>query len=68
MYGDYLYINNVMQKAYNIVKYDGHTYFVYDGHKIAKNCRLYLTEKFASAAGVPVGYYEFNDQGHLIVE
>ena len=69
--GDYFYINGVKQKAYQLVEYEGDFYFINDGNKIAKNKRIYLSEKFVSgftnADGVALkaGYYEFGADGKM---
>ena len=71
--GDYFYIDDVMQRAYQLAEYNGDIYFVYDGHKLAKNCRLYLAQQFVEgktfADGTPitVGYYDFDADGKMIV-
>ena len=64
--GDYVYVDGLMAKAYQLVKVDGDIYFVYDSHKIAKDCTLYLTAKFADKYDLPVGWYEFDADGKLI--
>ena len=44
---DCLYINDVKQLAYQLVEFEGDFYFINDGnHRIAKNIKLYLSEKF----------------------
>ena len=69
--GDYLYLDNARVSAYQMVKFNGNIYFVYDCHKLAKNCRLYLTERFASnilyGENIPVGYYQFDENGCLVM-
>ena len=62
----YLYIDNVMQTAYQLVEYDGNIYFISDAHKIAKSCRLFLGAGFTEPMGLPAGYYEFDANGHMI--
>ena len=70
--GDYLYINNVRLNCYQLINYEGNYYFISDGHKIAKNCRLYLSSKFVSghtyADGTPMteGYYTFDENGKMV--
>ena len=66
--GDYFYVNNVKQLAYQVLEYEGGYYFVYNSNKLAKNCTLYLTEKIASGAGVPEGYYDFDSTGKMIIK
>ena len=73
IYSDYLYIDGVKQKAYQLVEFEGDYYFINDGHKIAKNKRIYLTERFVNgftyADGTPlaVGYYDFDENGKMII-
>lgn len=70
--GDYLYINNTRQTAYKLIEFEGNHYFISDGHKIAKNCRVYLSEKFvaghtyADGTALTAGYYEFDAEGKMI--
>ena len=72
--GDYFYVDDVMQKAYQLVEYDGDIYFVYDGHKLAKNCKLYLSQQFvegktfADGTAITVGYYDFDADGKLVIK
>ena len=74
IYDDYLYINDVRQKAYQLIEFDGAYYFISDGHKIAKSCKLYLGTNFVEghtdADGTPLaaGYYEFDADGKMILE
>ena len=71
---DYLYIYGVQQKAYQLVECEGDYYFVNDGHKIAKNKKIYLSAKFvegkyyADGTMVEVGYHYFDENGKMIVE
>ena len=65
--GDYLYINGVQQKAYQLVEFEGDYYFVNDYHKLAKNTTVYLTERFTAEHGLAVGRYEFDAEGKMII-
>ena len=71
--GDYFYKDDVRQKAYQLVEFEGDFYFINDSHKIAKNKRIYLSERFVKgftyADGTPlkVGYYEFDENGKMII-
>ena len=65
--GDYLYINGVMQKAYQLVEFEGSYYFVNDYNKIIKNASITLGEKFTSAYGLPAGRYTFDAGGKMIL-
>ena len=66
--GDYFYLNNVKQKAYQLINYKGDYYFVSDYHKVAKNTSVYLTEKFTEQHGLPVGRYEFDADGKMVIK
>ena len=65
--GDYFYENNVRLKAYQIVQFEGNYYFVYDSHKLAKNKRLYLSQRFVEGTDLEVGWYEFDADGKMII-
>jgi hypothetical protein len=73
IYNDKLYIYGVMQKAYQLVEFNGEYYFVSDSHMIAKNCKLYLSEKFvtgktfADGTAIPASIYEFDADGKMII-
>ncbi|MBQ7818384.1 MAG: phosphodiester glycosidase family protein [Bacteroidales bacterium] len=66
--GDYLYINSVMQKAYQLVEFEGNYYFVNDYNKLIKNASITLSDKFTSAYGLPAGRYTFDSEGKMIVK
>lgn len=66
--GDYFYENNVRLKAYQLVEFEGDIYFVYDSHKLAKNQRLYLSQRFVEGTDLAVGYYEFDENGKMIIK
>ena len=66
--GDYLYINDVKQTRYKLVEFDGYFYFINDGDKIAKNMKLYLSERFVEGTPISIGYYRFDANGKLIIE
>ena len=71
--GDYFYKNGVIQKAYQLVEYNGDFYFINDSHKVAKSKRIYLSQSFLDgftyADGTPlkVGYYEFDENGKMVI-
>jgi uncharacterized protein YqeY len=65
--GDYLYIDGVKQRAYNLVKYDGAYYFISDGHKIVKNKTVYLTAGFVKGTYFAVGAYRFDGEGKMVL-
>ncbi len=74
IFGEYLYINDVKQLAYQLVEFDGNIYFINDGHKITRNASLYLTEKFTSGKNLPdgraikPGKYTFDADGKMQYE
>jgi hypothetical protein len=52
---------------------EGSIYFISDGHKIAKNKRIYLNANYVEGMtypdgrAIPVGYHEFDAEGKLII-
>ena len=73
VYGDFLYVNDVRQTCYKLVEYGGALYFINDGHRIARGVRIYLGTAYVSGKTfpdgrvIPVGYYEFDADGKMIV-
>ena len=71
--GEYFYINDVKQLAYQIVEYQGDYYYISDYHKIAKNVRVFLEAKYLvgvtypDGEQVPAGHYEFDAEGKMII-
>ena len=69
--GDYYYINGVQQTKYQLFEYEGNYYFINDGDKIAKNTKLYLSEKFVTGvtlpdgSAFPAGLYHFGADGKI---
>ncbi len=68
VHGEYFYLGNVLQKAYQLIKYEGDYYFIDKGNKVSKNTTVYLTAQFASQYGLPVGKYDFDENGKLIIK
>ena len=66
--GDYFYKNNERLKAYQLVEFEGDYYFINDSHKLAKNIKLYLSQRFVEGTDLEVGYYEFDENGKMIIE
>ena len=70
--GDFLYINDVKQLRYQLVEFEGNFYFINDGDKIARNVKLYLSQKYVEGKELPdgtplsVGVYKFDAEGKLI--
>ena len=71
--GDYFYKNGVRQNAYQLVEYEGNYYFINDGHKLAKNITLYLSDRFvegktfADGTAIPASLYFFDADGKMII-
>ena len=64
--GDYFYLNGVQQRAYKLVEFEGHYYFIDKYNKLAKNTTVYLTETFTAQYGLAAGKYEFDADGKMI--
>ena len=74
-YNDYYYIDGIQQKAYCLIQHtNGDYYFINDGHKLAKNCTLYLSERFVTGLtysdGTPLvaGNYTFDAEGKMVIK
>ena len=72
---DRVYINGVLQKAFQLVEVDGDFYFINDGNnRIAKNITLYLSEKyvvgktFSDGSTLSAGYYYFDNNGKMVLD
>ncbi len=68
VYGDYLYKNGIALKRYQLAEHDGYFYFINDGDKIAKNIRLYLSDRFVEGTPFEAGYYRFGSDGKMIID
>ena len=72
IYNDNLYEDGFRQITYKLVNIDGDLYFL-NGHKIAKNTTLYLSERFVvgktfpDGRTIPVGNYRFDAEGKMII-
>ena len=61
-----------MQKAYQLVEFEGDYYFVNDFNKLLKNTKVYLSNKFLEnivledGSVLEAGYYSFNSSGKLV--
>ena len=68
-----LYIDNILQTRYKLVQFDGSYYFINDGDLVAKNVRMYLGQQFVAGHTLPngdpmpVGYYQFDADGKMII-
>ena len=64
----FFYLNDVMQRAYQLIEFEGNFYFISDAHKYAKSTTLYLSAQFVKDTGLAVGYYEFDEFGRIILK
>ena len=68
VFDDMLYIDGVPQKCYQLIKFEGDYYFINDGNKVAKNTKLYLSDRFVAGSELAAGYYEFDAEGKIILK
>ena len=66
VHGDYFYLNGVRQSAYQLIMYEGYYYYVADAHKVVKGRSIYLN-KVLEGTGLAAGYYEFDENGRMIL-
>ena len=64
----YLYIENVQQKAYKLVKYDGDYYFIGDYNKVVMNETIYLSAQILADTNFEPGYFDFDADGKMIIK
>ena len=64
----YFYLNDVMQLAYQLIKFEGGYYFINDAHKYAASRTIYLSARFVEGTDLAVGYYEFDQYGKMIMK
>ncbi len=64
----YFYVNDVKQTAYSLHLYEGNYYFVVEYNKYAKDARRYLTAENLEGTGYSPGYYNFDEDGKMIVK
>ena len=64
----YFYLNDVRQKAYQLIKFEGGYYFINDAHKYAASRTIYLSARFVEGTDLAVGYYEFDQYGKMIMK
>ena len=68
-----LYINNVLQKRYKLVEFEGNYYFINDGDMVYKSGKLYLSQQYVAGLTLPngnplpIGYYNFDADGKMII-
>ncbi len=72
--GDNFYKNNTLQKAYQLVEYEGGLYCITTGNKLVIGKRAYLSAMFTDGKtypdGTPItpGYYDFDETGRMIIK
>ncbi|MBE6763137.1 MAG: hypothetical protein E7553_02110 [Ruminococcaceae bacterium] len=72
--GDKFYKNNTQLKAYQLVEFEGHHYFISDAHKLVKGKNVYLNDSYVSGHtnpdGTPMqaGTYTFDAEGRMIIK
>ncbi|MBO5332947.1 MAG: leucine-rich repeat domain-containing protein [Clostridia bacterium] len=70
---NHFYKNDVMQKAYRLVEFEGDFYFIGDRHEIIKDRKAYLSEEringltYADGTPIEVGSYEFDENGKMVI-
>ena len=64
----YFYLNDVKQKAYQLIWFEGGYYFINDSNKFAASRTIYLSTRFVEGTGLAVGYYEFDQYGKMIMK
>ncbi len=70
---NHFYKDDVMQKAYQLVEFDGDFYYIGDRHELIRGRRAYLsTERINGLTyddGTPIvaGYYDFDEVGKMII-
>ena len=64
----YFYINNVQQKGWKVYEYNGDYYYVASYNKYVTGKRMYLDSTVLAGVDLPVGYYEFDAQGKMILK
>ena len=71
--GDYLYINDVKQVRYKLVKFENDFYFIDEGDKILRSTTVYLNDGFVNGMVFPdgrvmeAGSYEFGADGKMVI-
>jgi len=69
----HFYTAGIKQYAYQLVQHEGYYYFISDNHRLAVSCKIYLSERFvesktfADGTAIPVGYYEFDADGKMVL-
>lgn len=70
---NHFYKNDVMQKAYQLVEFEGDFYYIGDRHEIIKGRKAYVKADringltYADGAPIEAGWYEFDEDGKMIM-
>ena len=64
----YFYVNDVKQRAYSLHEFEGSYYFVVEYNKYAVSAHRYLSAANLEGTGYSAGYYDFDEQGRMIVK
>ena len=70
---NHFYKDDVMQRAYQLVEFDGDFYYIGDRHEIVKDKKVYIkaerTNDLTFADGTPItaGWYEFDENGKMVI-
>ena len=62
----YFYLNGIRQKAYQIIKFEGSYYFIYDENKYARNKYIDVLGEFLEGTDLRRWYYDFDNEGKMI--
>jgi hypothetical protein len=71
--GDYYYVNGIVQKGWMLFEWEGNFYFN-EYYNVARNKKVYLSDVFVEGFTYPngdpmlPGYYDFDEDGKMIIE
>ena len=63
----YFYIDSVIQIGWKIYEFDGNYYYVASQNKLVKGKSMYLNSNVWDDMPIPAGWYEFDDEGKLVI-
>ena len=63
----YFYIDNVAQKGWKVYEFEGAYYYIASGNKYVTGKRVYLDSKVLAGLNIPVGYYDIDESGKVII-
>ena len=63
----YFYINNVKQNGWKVYEFEGAYYYVASGNKYVTGKRVYLDSKVLEGINIPVGHYDIDESGKVII-